>query len=118
MRSKKQPKGKPRTLRLSAETATAVDDMMQFIESVTRGQLWDSPHAKNSALNHIIQKMCEAVVNYSPTEETPNGVSVVDRESGRVLFTWPLAFDARAESEEEISMRLMLRMMSEEPFPT
>ena len=105
-------KGKPRMLRLHSETAVAIDDMMTWLESVTSRALVDSPQSQAHCLNVIIRAACEAVMNYEPHEQTSPGVNFMDRPSGKVVYCWPPAFDARAETPDELDMRLVLQRMS------
>lgn len=96
------------TITLDSETAAAVDDALRWIESVTCGSLCESPHEKKRCLNSIIRAACEAVVNYEPHTDTNQCVNFMDVKTSRVVYSWPPAFDARPETEEELDLRVML----------
>lgn len=108
----KRTQGTTRFLRLHSETAVAVDDMMIWLESVTKGALVDTPRSKAKCLNAIIRAACEAVMNYEPHKHTSECVNFMDLPTGNVIYSWPPAFDARAETPEELDVRLVLQRMS------
>lgn len=61
---------------------------------------WDTPRRRHDDLNRKIQAMCQAVVNYDPPV------------SGAFFF--PLVFEARNETREEQSQRMMLQALEAE----
>ena len=108
MRSKTPTRGSPRTLRLRPETAVAVDDMMNWLEMKSKASLWSSQQGRLRILNRLIEAACEAVVSMEPPP-CPAGVNEIAWSAGIV---WPITFDARRETREEMDLRVMLHRMS------
>lgn len=98
-------RNKGRTMRLNPETACAVDAMFRRMAEHSPIDAWTRPSSRRNDLNRKIQAMCQAVVNYDPLV------------SGAFFF--PLVFEARNETREEQSQRMMLQALEAgKPIPS
>ncbi len=102
---------KARSLRIDAETAFALDDMMARIEAKSRGLLWSSEAGKRRIIQAILRSAFEAVVNFDVSEQG-EVVTFTDAD-GHPIFAWPLVFDVRPETRDEMELRVMLQRLSE-----
>ena len=99
----KNPKNTPRILRLSPESALALDKAIDWMNSrLAPLKSTDRPSYEGRTrlrkVNQLIQAMSEAVVNYQPAHA--------------MAFHFPLVFEARNETREEQDLRVMLQSMS------
>lgn len=62
-----------------------------------------SSHEWSRRLNWMLLSACEAVVSFEPHyEERPDG------KKDWIEYPWPIAFDARPESDDERELRFLL----------
>lgn len=102
---------KARSLRIDAETALALDEMMAHVEAKTRGNLWHNEADKRRIFQAILRGAFEAVVNFEASE--PGEVLTFTDDNARPIFAWPLVFEARPETRAEVELRVMLDRLIE-----
>ena len=102
------------TLRLSAESEAAIDDVMSCIEARERGimRMPKTSRARTKVLNFIVAAACQAIVDSEDRGEPIIGEMDSDlleelRRYGRDAYV--LAFDARRQTREERELRVMLQ---------